>query len=141
MHHTTWCGAFAFRFVHHAQIRRVHDVWAEGDLPSALLGATAATLGIFLPSFLFILVGTPILRRLRQQPPVQTFLAGLTAGVPGAVGGAALPLTLTALQTGAPLIQLPLFVAALSLSISDRMKPLPLIGITLLIGVLYGWLR
>ena len=115
--------------------------WAEGDLPSALLGATAATLGIFLPSFLFILVGTPILRRLRQQPPVQTFLAGLTAGVPGAVGGAALPLTLTALQTGAPLIQLPLFVAALSLSISDRMKPLPLIGITLLIGVLYGWLR
>ena len=115
--------------------------WAEGDLPSALLGATAATLGIFLPSFLFILVGTPILRRLRQQPPVQTFLAGLTAGVPGAVGGAALPLTLTALQTGTPLIQLPIFVAALSLSISDRMKPLPLIGITLLIGVLYGWLR
>ena len=42
--------------------------WADGDLPSALLGAAAATLGIFLPSFLFILVGTPILRRLRQQP-------------------------------------------------------------------------
>jgi chromate transporter len=114
--------------------------WAEAGLSTAFLGAAAATLGIFLPSFLFILVGTPILQRLRRQPQVQTFLSGLTAGVPGAVAGAAMPLTLNALQTGAPLIQIPLFCAALSLSVSNRMQPLPLIGITLLIGVLYGWL-
>lgn len=114
--------------------------WAEAGLSTAFLGAAAATLGIFLPSFLFILVGTPILQRLRRQPQVQTFLSGLTAGVPGAVGGAALPLTLTALQTGEALIQVPLFCAALSLSVSNRMQPLPLIGITLLIGVLFGWL-
>ena len=114
--------------------------WAEAGLSTAFLGAASATFGIFMPSFLFILVGTPILQRLRRQPRVQTFLSGLTAGVPGAVAGAALPLTLTALQTGATLIQIPLFCAAFGLSISNRMQPLPLIGITLLIGVVLGWL-
>ena len=115
--------------------------WAEGGLSTALMGAAVATFGIFLPSFLFILIGTPILQQLRQAPRVKTILSGLLAGVPGAVGGAAVPLTLSALRVGTPLLQLLLFLVALLLSISGRMKPLPLIAIALLIGVLIERVR
>ena len=50
--------------------------------------------------------------------------------------GAAVSISATALQVGLPWIQLPLFVVSLWLSVSGRMKPLPLIAIALMIGVL-----
>ena len=110
--------------------------WNAGGLGAGLAGAAAATIGIFLPSFAFILLATPLLQRLRRQPQVQTFLGGLLAGVPGAVAGAAVSISATALKVGLPWVQLPLFLVSLWLSVSGRMKPLPLIAIALMIGVL-----
>ena len=94
-----------------------------------------ATVAMFLPSFLFILIGTPLLQRLRQQQRVKIFLGGLLAGVPGAVTATALSLTVTALQAGNIAIQLPLFTTSLWLSCRGQAKPLPLISAALLIGV------
>ena len=110
--------------------------WNAGGFAAGLAGAAAATVGIFLPSFGFILLATPLLQRLRRQPRVRMVLEGLLAGVPGAVAGAAVSISATALQVGLPWIQLPLFVVSLWLSVSGRIKPLPLIAIALMIGVL-----
>ena len=54
-----------------------------GDLP----GALAATAGIFLPSLVFVLVGTPLLRRHRQNERLQGFIRGVTAAVVGVLVG------------------------------------------------------
>ena len=110
--------------------------WQAGGPVHGLLGALVATAGIFLPSFLFILLGTPVLQRLRTRAKVRIFLAGLLAGVPGAVAGAAVSLSMVALKAGTPLIQLCLFVTAMWFSVSGRLKPLPMIGIALAIGIL-----
>jgi len=114
--------------------------WQEGGGSSAVLAACVATAAIFLPSFLFILAGAPVLQRLRHQPAVKTVLSGVLAGVPGAVAAAALPLTLTAVGNGVMGLQLLLFSLALWLSVTGRMKPLPLIGASLMIGLLLEWL-
>ena len=54
--------------------------WIQGGAPMALSGGLMATVAMFLPSFLFILIGTPLLQRLRQQQRVKIFLGGLLAG-------------------------------------------------------------
>lgn len=115
--------------------------WQEGGVSFAVLAACTATAGIFLPSFAFILVGAPFLQRLRHQPSVKTVLSGLLAGVPGAVAAAAVPLTWTAVESGVIWVQLLLFSLALWLSVTGRMKPLPLISASLMIGLLLEWLR
>jgi chromate transporter len=86
-------------------------------------------------------VGAPFLQRLRQRPSVKTVLSGLLAGVPGAVAAAAVPLTWTAVESGVIWVQLLLFSLALRLSVTGRMKPLPLISASLMIGLLLEWLR
>lgn len=114
--------------------------WQEGGGSSAVLAACVATTAIFLPSFVFILAGAPFLQRLRHQPSVKTVLSGVLAGVPGAVAAAAVPLTTTAVQSGVIWVQLLLFSLALWLSVSGRTKPLPLIGTSVLIGLILEWL-
>lgn len=59
---------------------------------AGLGGALVATLGIFAPSFMFILGAAPLLRRLRQNPYVKAFLQGVTPAVLGAIAAAAIPL-------------------------------------------------
>ena len=115
--------------------------WQEGGALFAVLAACTATAAIFLPSFAFILVGAPFLQRLRHQPSVKTMLSGLLAGVPGAVAAAAVPLTWTAVESGVIWVQLLLFSLALRLCVTGRMKPLPLISASLMIGLLLEWLR
>ena len=114
--------------------------WQEGGASSAVLAACVATTAIFLPSFVFILAGAPFLQRLRHQPSVKAVLSGVLAGVPGAVAAAAVPLTTTAVQSGVIWVQLLLFSLALWLSVTGRTKPLPLIGASVLIGLILEWL-
>ena len=58
-----------------------------GYLLSGLGGAVAATAGIFLPSFLFTVVGTPLLRRYRSNARLQGFVRGVTVAVVGVLVG------------------------------------------------------
>lgn len=109
--------------------------WTQGGAAMALAGGLMATAAIVLPSFLFILIGTPVLQRLRHKPKVKTFISGLLAGVPGAVAAAGLVLTATALQTGHIAVQLPLFTTSLWLSCRGQAKPVQLISAAMLLGV------
>lgn len=58
-----------------------------GYVVAGILGALAATVGIFLPSVLFTVAGTPLLLRFRDNPYVQGFVRGVTVAVVGVLAG------------------------------------------------------
>lgn len=64
---------------------------------AGVLGALVSAVGIFTPSFIFIMLASPLLLRVRQNPWIQAFLRGVTPAVVGAIAAAALPLAQTAL--------------------------------------------
>jgi chromate transporter len=59
-----------------------------GYLVAGFWGATVSTIGIFLPSFLLILIVAPILVRHRANPDVQGFVKGAYAAAIGTILGA-----------------------------------------------------
>jgi chromate transporter len=59
-----------------------------GYLVAGFWGAVVATIGIFLPSFLLILIVAPILMRFRTNPNVQGFIKGAYAAAIGTILGA-----------------------------------------------------
>jgi chromate transporter len=59
-----------------------------GYLVAGFWGATVSTIGIFLPSFLFVLTVAPILIRHRAQPDVRGFVKGAYAAAIGTILGA-----------------------------------------------------
>jgi chromate transporter len=60
-----------------------------GYLVAGFWGAAISTIGIFLPSFLFVLIVAPILIRHRAQPDVKGFVKGAYAAAIGTILGAA----------------------------------------------------
>jgi chromate transporter len=59
-----------------------------GYLVAGFWGAIAATVGIFLPSFILVLIAAPILNRLRANQNVQGFVKGAYAAAIGTILGA-----------------------------------------------------
>ena len=59
-----------------------------GYLVAGLPGAVAATVGIFLPSFILVLIAAPLLARHRANPNVQGFVKGAYAAAIGTILGA-----------------------------------------------------
>ena len=104
-----------------------------GYLVAGFLGATVSTAGIFLPSFLFVLVVAPILVRHRAQPDVRGFVKGAYAAAIGTILGASVLLGKIAIGDW-----LTAFIALLSLLVLFRWKvsnPL-LIAATAAIGII-----
>ena len=64
---------------------------------AGLWGAITATVSIFTPSFLFIMLTVPLLQKIRNNPSVKCFLKGVAPAVLGAIAAAAIPLAQTAL--------------------------------------------
>src|SRR5207244_9196680 len=60
----------------------------SGSLLDGFLGSVTSTIGIFMPSFLFILIVAPILMRYRTNPNVQGFIKGAYAAAIGTILGA-----------------------------------------------------
>ena len=61
-----------------------------GYLVAGLQGSLVATAGIFLPSFILVLLAAPILLRYRMNPSVQGFVRGAYAAAIGTILGACL---------------------------------------------------
>jgi chromate transporter len=61
----------------------------EGGLAWGLLGATIATLCTFVPSFVFIVSGAPLIDRIRTTGAFAAALNGITVGVVGVIAGLA----------------------------------------------------
>jgi chromate transporter len=78
-----------------------------GYLVAGPLGASAASVGVFLPCYLFVIVPAPYFRRFADNARVKAFVDGVTAAATGAIAGAAFVLGRRALtDAGAVLIAL-----------------------------------
>jgi chromate transporter len=84
-----------------------------GYLNHRMTGAIAATAGIFTPSLIFVLLGTPLLRRYRQNTRVQGFVRGITVAVVGVLLGTSFLVGRSTIHDGLGLAILILALAAL----------------------------
>jgi chromate transporter len=103
-----------------------------GYLVAGFWGSLVATIGIFLPSFVLILVAAPLLARHRANPNVQGFVKGAYAAAIGTILGACLLLGRIAIGDW-----LTALIGLASLTVLFRWKvsnPL-LIAVTAVIGV------
>jgi chromate transporter len=103
-----------------------------GYLVAGFWGATVSTVGIFLPSFLFVLLMAPLLVRNREQPDVRGFVKGAYAAAIGTILGAAVLLGKIAIGDS-----LTALIAAVSLIVLFRWKvsnPM-LVAATAIVGI------
>jgi chromate transporter len=63
-----------------------------GYLASGIPGAASATFFVFLPSFIFVIAGVHYVEKLRENRPIQAFLAGVSAAVVGIIAVVSLDL-------------------------------------------------
>jgi chromate transporter len=104
-----------------------------GYLVAGFWGSLVSTVGIFLPSFLFVLVAAPLLARHRKNFNVQGFVKGAYAAAIGTILGACILLGRIAVGDW-----LTALVGIVSLAVLFRWKvsnPL-LIGVTAVIGLI-----
>ncbi len=64
---------------------------------AGVLGALVSAIAIFTPSFAFIMLASPLLIRIRQNPWIRGFLRGVISAVLGAIAAAAIPLAQAAI--------------------------------------------
>jgi len=104
-----------------------------GYLVAGFWGATVSTIGIFLPSFLFVLIVAPILIRHRAQPDVRGFVKGAYAAAIGTILGASVLLGKIAIGDW-----LTALIATVSLIVLFRWKvsnPM-LVAVTAIVGTI-----
>jgi chromate transporter len=104
-----------------------------GYLVAGFWGALVSTVGIFFPSFIFILVAAPLLARHGKNPNVQGFVRGAYAAAIGTILGACILLGRIAIGDW-----LTALIAVVSLAVLFRWKvsnPL-LIAVTAVVGLI-----
>jgi chromate transporter len=68
-----------------------------GYIASGVMGAVLATFFVFLPSFIFVIVGVHYVEKVRENRKIQAFLAGVSAAVVGVIAVVSLDLVPEAL--------------------------------------------
>jgi chromate transporter len=95
-------------------------------------GALLATIGIFLPAFVFVALTQPVLPRLRRSPVATAFLRGVVAASLGLMAAVAVALGLATLTSPIPILS-----AAAALLVLARWK---INSVWLIVaGALVGW--
>ncbi len=100
-------------------------------------GALAATIGIFLPSFIFVLISNPIIPKIRNSLWAGSLLDGINAAAVGLMAAVTLQLGQTALQDP---FTMALALAAAVLLFRFRVNSTWLIAGGAAAGALLGWL-
>jgi chromate transporter len=115
---------------------------AVGYIVAGLPGALVAGLGIFLPSFVFVILSAPLITRMRESKLISAFLSGVNAIVVAAILVTLVDLTRVALLTpdGAQfsLIALIMALAALVAIIRFKVNTTWLIAGGGILGLLLG---
>ena len=108
-----------------------------GYIGGGPLGALALTSGIFLPSFLFTLIGYQYFERVIKNNTVHSFLDGVTAGVVGLIAATTIGILKTAI-TGLPALAM-LLVAFLVLFYWKARIAVPIVVLTAgLLGFIFN---
>jgi chromate transporter len=63
-----------------------------GYLVAGFAGASAASVGVFLPCYLFVIIPAPYFNRIADNKSIKAFVDGVSAAAAGAIGGAAIVL-------------------------------------------------
>jgi chromate transporter len=109
-----------------------------GYLVAGLSGGTAAAAGVFLPTYLFVIIPYPWFDRFSENPQVKAFVHGVTAAAAGAIAGACVVLGRRAIfDPPTALIAL----AAFGLLWRFKVPEPILIGGAGVAGLLIVWLR
>jgi chromate transporter len=95
-----------------------------GYILAGVPGAVVATLGIFLPAFVLVILTAPLIPRLRNSPITGAFLTGVNAGVVAAILLTLFDLTRAALLTpdGAAFSPVAIAVSLISLALLMRTR-------------------
>jgi chromate transporter len=107
-----------------------------GYLVDGLVGATIATIAVFLPVFFFVVVPGRFVRRYEHRPRLKGFIKGATAAATGAIAGAAIVI-------GGQVITRPLSVViaivALVLLVQKRRKlsEPPVVAVAAIAGLIF----
>ncbi|HAK58867.1 MAG TPA: chromate transporter [Nitrospiraceae bacterium] len=97
---------------------------------AGLIGATTATVGIFTPPALLMLLSTRFLDRIKQSDAIQASLRGIRSGVIGMIAAAAFVVGRTAEMNGISLLIFGVAVVALLRFKVEVVWIIPLAGIT-----------
>ena len=109
-----------------------------GYLLGGLPGAGLATLGIFLPAFIFVALANPLIPRLRSSPWTAALLDGINVASLGLMAGVTIQLIAPALVD---LFTSLLAIAALLFLFRTRVNPTWLIMSGAVTGLLAAWVR
>jgi chromate transporter len=90
-----------------------------GYLIHGVAGAVVATVAVFLPVYLFVVVPGPLFRRYEKHPRLQGFVKGATAAAAGAIAGAAIVI---GRQTISGWLSVGIGLVALALLLQGRVK-------------------
>jgi chromate transporter len=104
-----------------------------GYLVAGFWGSLISTVGIFLPSFLLILIAAPILRRHRANPNVQGFIKGAYAAAIGTILGACILLGRIAIGDWLTAL---IGIASLAVLFRFKVSNPALVGATAVIGLI-----
>jgi chromate transporter len=101
-----------------------------GYLVAGPLGAVAASIGIFLPTYLFVVIPAPFYKRYAKNLRIKAFVGGITASATGAIAGAAFVLGKRAI------IDIPtVLIAVVTFAILFKTKKIPEPIVILLAGL------
>ena len=107
-----------------------------GYVLGGIPGALVATVGIFLPSFIFVLISNPIIPRLRRWPWTGSFLDGVNAAALGLMAAVTLILGRAALVD---MLTVVLMLISAVLLMRFRVNSTWLIAGGAAVGLLVGW--
>lgn len=109
-----------------------------GFVAGGVLGAAIATFFVFLPSFVFVIGGAPYIESVSHNRMIQSFLAGVSAGVVGIIVAVSIDL-----MQAAPLNVATLGIAAIAfLTIVWRKIDVAFVALgAMSLGVLYAFAR
>jgi chromate transporter len=105
-----------------------------GYLVSGLTGATLASLGVFLPCYLFVVIPAPYYARFAGNPRLKAFVDGVTAGATGAIAGAVVVLARRAIFDVPTLL---IFAGTLAILIWFKRLPEPLVIAAVGVGAVF----
>lgn len=103
-----------------------------GYLVAGFWGSLVSTIGIFLPSFLLVLIAAPILLRHRENPNVQGFVKGAYAAAIGTILGACILLAKIAIGDWMTAL---IGIASLGMLFRWKVSNPLLVGATAIIGL------